>query len=96
MDAAAAERLDEGDPVVVLVVADEVVVGGDQGPEVLEEGDIDRRQVVQGPDAMLRTWPAALAASSARRWTRSGWIAPGCSAPVPPVASRIRSAVRAW
>src|SRR5829696_6775627 len=47
MDSTAAKRLNNGDAVVVLVVTYQVVISGDQRSQVLEEGDVSRRQIVQ-------------------------------------------------
>ena len=76
-DAALAERLDEGDAVAQVVVGHQVVVGGDQGAEVLAEGDVDRRAVVEGADAHVedvrgRPWRPRRPGGS----TRSGWRSP--------------------
>ena len=58
-------------------------VGGDNGPQVVAEGDVHWRAVVQGADAHVQHVLADLAASSASRLTRSG-----CTAP--PAARRCR------
>ena len=94
IDAPGAERLDDGDAVVAVVLGHEVEVGGDQRPQVVAEGDVDRRAVVDGADAHQEQCRAAFAASCARRSTRSGWRSPSGSTPVPPVAMRSRSPVR--
>ena len=54
IDAAAAERLDERDAVAVLVVRHQVDVGGDQRAQVLAEGEVDRRAVVERADAHVQ------------------------------------------
>jgi len=51
VDAAAPERLDEGRAVPQVVVAHQVEVGRDQRAQVLAEGDVQRRAVVQRPNA---------------------------------------------
>ncbi len=46
-----AERLDHRDPIAAVVVSHQLGVGRDQGPEVFAEGQVNRRAVIQGPDA---------------------------------------------
>ena len=46
-----AERLDHRDSIAAIVVLDQLGVGRDQGPEVFAESQVDRRTVIQGPDA---------------------------------------------
>ena len=51
IDAAPAEGLDEGNPIIVAVIADHVEVGGDQGAKILEERDVHWGHVIEGTDA---------------------------------------------
>ncbi len=51
VDAPPAEGLDDRQAVAPAIIRDQVDVGGDQGPQVVAEGDVDRRAVVESPDA---------------------------------------------
>ena len=51
IDAAFAERRDEGDAIAVHVVGNEVAVGGDEGAQVFAECQVDGRAVVERADA---------------------------------------------
>ena len=46
-----AEGRDEGDPIAERSSLHEVAVGGDQRAQIVAEGDVDRRAVVERADA---------------------------------------------
>src|SRR5215470_6833942 len=50
VDAAAPERFDKSDAIVVTVVADEIKIGGDQSAEILAKRDVYGRHIVERAD----------------------------------------------
>ena len=51
VDTAPSECLDDGDAISQLVVGYEVVIGGNERPQVVTEIYVDRRAVIQGTNA---------------------------------------------
>src|ERR1700733_15389208 len=61
IDPAISEGGDEGDAIVARVMGDEVAIPGDERAQIVAEGDVDRRTIVERPDAYAQNLARDLA-----------------------------------
>ena len=88
------KRLDDRDPVVAIVLGNEVEVGHDQCSHVVAVGDVDGRAVVDGADAHQEEVPRRLRRLLRQALDQVGMEVAERRNPLPPVAMRSKSRVR--
>ena len=94
VDTAAAKALDESWPISPNIFRHKVAIGGDQRPQIFAESQIDWRTVVQRSNADVQHMTGRLACFLRKPAYEIVRDLAFRSTPVPPVASRMRSALR--